>query len=140
MQLNLYFRAVKSSLPHHFYSYLFRNKETLAMQFNLKRLKRKRKHPSRPWIYYVIFFILVKFIFITSVWLLNFKWNQKLMLRNLSLKCIFSLELFYVSANVKRIRNYGLKCNIYLHFSIQHRLIISGEKMLISAEIKRCVA
>ena len=64
------------------------------MQFNLKHLKRKRKHPSRPWIYYVIFFILVKFIFITSVWLLNFKYNQKLMLNVRKLNAFLAWSFF----------------------------------------------
>ena len=73
------------------------------MQFNLKRLKRKRKHPSRPWIYYVIFFILVKFIFITSVWLLNFKWNQKLMLRNLSLNVFLASSFFMYLLMLKEL-------------------------------------
>ena len=73
------------------------------MQFNLKRLKRKRKHPSRPWIYYVIFFILFNFIFITSVWLLNFKWNQKLMLRNLSLNVFLASSFFMYLLMLKEL-------------------------------------
>lgn len=57
MQLKLYFREVKSSLPNHLYSYLFQNKKAFPMQLNLKALKRKKKHPSKLWIYSVIFFL-----------------------------------------------------------------------------------
>ena len=46
---------------------------------------------------------------------------------------------FKDSKKVKRIENYALKCNIYLYFSIKQKLLISGEKMLTSAELKRCV-
>ena len=40
---------------------------------------------------------------------------------------------------VKRIRNYPLQCNLYPYFLIQQNLLISSEKMLMSAEIKGCV-
>ena len=40
---------------------------------------------------------------------------------------------------VKRIRNYVVKCNVYLYFLIKQKLLISGEKMLMSAEFKRCI-
>ena len=40
---------------------------------------------------------------------------------------------------VKRIRNYVLKWNLYLHFLIKQKLLISGAKMLMPAEIKVCI-
>ena len=40
---------------------------------------------------------------------------------------------------VKRIRNYLLKCNLYLYFLIQQKLWIFDKKMLMSAELKRSV-
>ena len=88
----------------------------------------------------MLFFYPCQVYFHNQCVALKFQMESETYVKKSESKCIFSLELFYVSANVKRIRNYGLKCNLYLRFSIQHRLIISGEKMLISAEIKRCVA
>ena len=79
------------------------------MQFNLKHLKRKRKHPSRPWIYYVIFFYPCQVYFHNQCVALKFQMESEIYVKKSESKCIFSLELFYVSANVKRIRNYGLK-------------------------------
>ena len=52
---------------------------------------------------------------------------------------IFIKIVFEDSKNVKRIRNYVPKCNLYLYFLIYQKLLISGEKMLISAEIRGCV-
>ena len=43
------------------------------------------------------------------------------------------------SRKVKRVRNYVLKWNFYLCFPILQKLVISGEKMLMSAKIKGCV-
>ena len=43
------------------------------------------------------------------------------------------------SGKVKRIRNYVSKSNLYLYFLMRQNLLIFGEKMLISAELKRCV-
>ena len=43
------------------------------------------------------------------------------------------------SRKVKRFRNYLSKSNIYLHFWMWQNFLISGEKMLISAELKECV-
>ena len=52
---------------------------------------------------------------------------------------MFIKPTFKDSRKVKRIRNYALKRNLYLYFSIKQKLLISGEKMLTSAELKRCV-
>ena len=43
---------------------------------------------------------------------------------------------FKESKKVKRIRNYVLTCNLYLHFLIQQNLLIFGEKILMPAELK----
>ena len=43
---------------------------------------------------------------------------------------------FEDSKKVKRIRNYVSKGNLYPYFLIWQNLLISGEKMLISAEIR----
>ena len=43
---------------------------------------------------------------------------------------------FKDSSKVKRIRNCVLKCNLYLYFLIYQKLLISSEKMLMSAELK----
>ena len=43
------------------------------------------------------------------------------------------------SRTVKRIRNYLSKSNLYVYFLMSQNLLISGEKMLMSAEIKECV-
>ena len=44
---------------------------------------------------------------------------------------IFIKRAFKGSKKVKRVRDYVLKCNLYLYF---------GEKMLMSAENQKCVA
>ena len=49
---------------------------------------------------------------------------------------IFSKTIFKDSKKVKRIGNYVSKCNLYLYFLIYLNLLISGEKMLMSAELK----
>ena len=41
--------------------------------------------------------------------------------------------------NVKRFRKYVLKCNQFLYFWMQQKLLIFGAKMLMSAELKVCV-
>ena len=46
---------------------------------------------------------------------------------------------FKDSRKAKRIRNYVLKYNIYLYFLILQNLLISSEKMLMSAEVMVCV-
>ena len=43
------------------------------------------------------------------------------------------------SRKVKRIRNYVSKSNLYVYFLMWQNLLISGEKMLMSAGIKKCV-
>ena len=47
---------------------------------------------------------------------------------------IFIKTMFRDSKKVKRIRNYVSKSNLYLYF-----LMISGEKILMSAELNGCV-
>ena len=49
---------------------------------------------------------------------------------------VFVKTNFEDSKKVKRIRNYVSKCNLYPYFLIWQNLLISGEKMLISAEIR----
>ena len=52
---------------------------------------------------------------------------------------IFIRTIFKDSKKVKIIRNYVSKCNLYLYFLIQQNLLISNEKILMSAELKRCI-
>ena len=52
---------------------------------------------------------------------------------------MFIKRIFKDSKNVKRIRNYVSRFNLYLYFLIYQNLLISGEKSLISAEPKVCV-
>ena len=52
---------------------------------------------------------------------------------------IFIKKTFKDSQKVKRIGYYALKRNLYMYFSIKQKLLITGEKMLMSAELKRCV-
>ena len=42
------------------------------------------------------------------------------------------------SRKVKRIRNYQSNSNLYVYFLMEQNLLISGEKMLMSAELKGC--
>ena len=56
------------------------------------------------------------------------------------IQTIFIKTTFKVSKKVKRIRNYVLKCNLYLYFLIQQKFLISGEKMLMSAELKGVIS
>ena len=51
----------------------------------------------------------------------------------------FIKQTFKDSRKAKRITNYVLKFNLYLHFLISQSLLISGEKMLIVAEVRECV-
>ena len=48
-------------------------------------------------------------------------------------------QIFKDSIKAKRIRNYVLKYNLYLYFLIKQNLLIPGEKVLISAEVRECV-
>ena len=43
------------------------------------------------------------------------------------------------SREVRRIRNYVSKWNLYLYFLIQQSLLICSKKILVSTEIKYCV-
>ena len=43
------------------------------------------------------------------------------------------------SKKVKRIINYVSKSSLYLYFLMWQNLLISGEKMLLPAELKGCV-
>ena len=52
---------------------------------------------------------------------------------------IFIKTIFKDSRKVKRIRKYVLKCNLYLYFLIKQNLLISDEKMLMSAELREYV-
>ena len=49
---------------------------------------------------------------------------------------VFIKEIFIKdSKKIKRIRNYVRKCNQYLDFLISQNVLISDEKMLMSAEL-----
>ena len=52
---------------------------------------------------------------------------------------MFTKTTFKDSKKLKRIKNYVLKRNLYLYFLKKQKFLISGEKMLMSAEIKGCV-
>ena len=52
---------------------------------------------------------------------------------------MFIKTIFKDLNTVKQDRNFLLKCNPYLYFLIQQKLIIFCEKILITAEINRCV-
>ena len=52
---------------------------------------------------------------------------------------MFIITIYKDSRKVKISRNYVSKCNLYLYFLIKQNLLISGEKMLMSAELKVCV-
>ena len=52
---------------------------------------------------------------------------------------MFIKTTFKDAKEVKRIRNYLSKWNLYLHFLIQQNLLISGQKMPMSAELKEYV-
>ena len=43
------------------------------------------------------------------------------------------------SRKVKKKRSCASKSNLYLHFLMQQNLLVSREKMLMSAELKGCV-
>ena len=52
---------------------------------------------------------------------------------------MFTKTIFKDSKKFVRSRIYALKCDLYLHFVIYQKLLIFGEKMLMSAELKKCV-
>ena len=58
---------------------------------------------------------------------------------NIKIATMFIKTTIKDSKKVERIGNYLLKCNLYLYFLIQQKLLISGEKMLMSAALKGCV-
>ena len=56
----------------------------------------------------------------------------------IKIKTIVSKTTFKDSGKFKRFRNDVSKYNLYMFFSIQQKLGISSEKMLMSAELKVC--
>ena len=52
---------------------------------------------------------------------------------------MFTNTIFEDSKKFVRSRIYALKCDLYLYFVIYQKLLIFGEKMLMSAELKKCV-
>ena len=58
------------------------------------------------------------------------------MIKNSSM---FTKTIFEDSKKFVRSRIYALKCDLYLYFVIYQKLLIFGEKMLMSAELKKCV-
>ena len=52
---------------------------------------------------------------------------------------MFIITIYKDSRKVKISRNYVSKYNLYLYFFVKQNLMISGEKMLMSAEPKGCV-
>ena len=51
---------------------------------------------------------------------------------------MFIKAIFEDSKKFTRNRNYVPKCNLYLYFLIDQNWLISGDKILISAKLKRC--
>ena len=51
----------------------------------------------------------------------------------------FIKTTFKDSSKVKSIRNSASKYNLCMYFLIKQKMLISGEKMLMSAELKECV-
>ena len=51
----------------------------------------------------------------------------------------FIIPIYKDSRKVQINRNYASKWNLYLYVLIQQNLLISGEKMLMSPELKGCV-
>ena len=52
---------------------------------------------------------------------------------------MFIKTTFKDPKKVKRIRYYVLKCNLYMHFLKQQKLLISGETKLMSVELMDCI-
>ena len=52
---------------------------------------------------------------------------------------MFIKKIFKDSKKVERFRNYRSKCNLYLYFLIYQNLVISSEKMQMSAELNGCI-
>ena len=53
-----------------------------------------------------------------------------------TLPCLLKPPLIKDSRKAKRIKKYVLKCNLYLYFFIYFKSLISGEKVLMPAELK----
>ena len=51
----------------------------------------------------------------------------------------FIKKIFKYSRKAERIINYVLKFNLHLYFLIEQDLLISGEKMMMSAKVRRCI-
>ena len=69
-----------------------------------------------------------KYCFLKKTWVAIFAGIIKIITR-------FIKNFFKDSRKGKGIRNYILKCNLYLYFLIQQSLLISGKKLLMSAEV-----
>ena len=54
----------------------------------------------------------------------------------MKIETMFIKAIFKDSKTVKKIGNYQLKYNLYLYFLILQNLLISGEKILISVELR----
>ena len=52
---------------------------------------------------------------------------------------MFIKKTFNNTKKDKRIKNNVLKCNLHLYFLIQQKLLISGEKIMMSVILKKCV-
>ena len=81
--------------------------------------------------YYIITFIS-KYIFLRRV-------GVAILADIIKVLTMFIITIYKDSRKVKIIRNYGSKYNLYLYFLINQDLLISSEKMLMSAELKECV-
>ena len=57
----------------------------------------------------------------------------------LKIATMFIKTTFIDLNKVKKIRNCVSKCYLHLYFLIQQKLILSGEKLLMQAELKECV-
>ena len=87
------------------------------------------------WIYDVITFIS-KYLYFQKGWGSHFYWHHQNYNKIIT---IFIITIFKDSWKVKINRDYVSKCNLYLYFLITTNLLISGEKILMLAELKRCV-
>ena len=78
--------------------------------------------------YDVITFIS-KYLCVKMAWGNHFCWHH----RNFN---FFIKKTFKDSRKVKKIRKFVSKCNLYMYFLISQNLLISVEKLLMSAELK----
>ena len=65
--------------------------------------------------------------------------GQRFLMTSSKFLTMFFITIYKDSRKVKINRNYVSKYSLYLYFLIWQNLLISGEKMLISAELKECV-